>query len=181
MTQLLSDHRGITPDLRPSSPPRLGRYVALSAVIALILGAVGGFLAGRTTASEKTVTKTVTVATSAYATSSTIAATVVFDGAMAAYSGPAEMKAGTVATFTFTSKDAVLIVGRINDAVTWESANAYTSTTQPTWMHNDYTASNPGNDSITVTMTEGLWAVTALTPTESTNRSYVATLIRVTK
>lgn len=178
-TQTLPDRKVITPELhRPSPPSR--RYLGIVAVIALVVGALGGFFIGRANAPEKTVTNTVTVAAPAYSVAGKVGATVLFNGTTAAFNGPAEMKAWTNASFTLTSteKDAVLVVGQSNvPTLTWESFSAYTGSAEPTWLQKDFTVIRAGY-TVTIAMKPGLWLVSVVS--FASDRSYPVTMIRVT-
>lgn len=174
----------VTPEVTVARAGPGRMFTAILSVVALLVGGVAGFFIGRATAPETTVTKTVTVTAPAYTTGSTVNATVVFDGTTAAYSGPAEVKTGTIVNFTLKAKDVVntlLVVGRVDPGVTWEQVSAYTSTEQPAWL-SDLTTSIEGSRSVTaVSMTEGLYAVFVLTSPSTTNTAHPVTMIRVTK
>lgn len=80
MTAILPEQERAEPDVRARESRPMKRYIgSLIAATALILGAAGGFLVGRATAPEKTVTAPGT-ATTATVTATTGTVTVVIDG-----------------------------------------------------------------------------------------------------
>jgi len=90
------------PEILEQTPPAqhhdvTRRSTVLIAILALLVGGVGGFFIGWAAAPTKTVTATVTrtVAPPAYATSKTQTAYVTFDGTRGYYNGPTEVPAGT--------------------------------------------------------------------------------------
>jgi hypothetical protein len=188
MTTMLPDQQPGASEELAEVPPRSAKwYLGVAMVLALVLGGLAGYFVGRATAPDKTVTKTVTrtvrISAPPYATSSTVNATVVFDGTVAAYSGPAEVKAGTVVNFALksTEPDVLLAVGRVDPGITWEIAAAYTSTYQPNWI-SDLTTSNVNVTGVTTaTLNRGVYLVVVLTSPTSTDRAYHATMIRVTR
>ena len=182
MTTMLPDQHPGSAEVLPDKPRASGGwYLALASVLVLVLGGLLGFLVGRAMAPDETVTKTVRVSAPAYFTSSTVNANVVFDGTVAAYHGPAEVKAGTAVNFTFKSTDALLAIGRVDPGITWEQVVAYTSTAQPPWLSDVTTSIVNVKGVTTATLSKGVYVVAVLTSPSSTDRAYYATMIRVAK
>jgi hypothetical protein len=176
MTTLIPGQGRAEPEMAARPPLRVSRYVTLTAVVALIAGAVGGFFVGRVTAPEKTVT----TAAAAYTTGSTVRATVYFDGSRCLYGGPTEVKNGTriLITFTASDKNSILHVIPIRPDTTWEVASATTSPQLPSFALGTTTAAY-GTGTLAVDMTTGLRGVVCMSSTANPRAAW-ATFLRAT-
>ncbi|MGZ4241683.1 MAG: hypothetical protein ACXVQ7_08755 [Actinomycetota bacterium] len=134
----------------------------------------------------KTVTNT--VAPPAYTASATVQARVLFDGKSCMYSGPAEVKAGTQATFGYTSTASVpssLTVFSVSGTTTYEDvvqAVATRGADNPPLFMNAYRQSSPegaAQQTLTTPLTEGMWVVACATSPTSTNKVFLGTMLRV--
>lgn len=189
MSTVQTEHVPITPPAGgPVARPNRRAGVVL-AILALLLGAAGGYLLRWGTEQTKTVTKTVTKTATApaYMSGAKGTATVSFDGTTALYSGPAELKTGVQLTIRYISAGS-LVISRLDPAPTWgqlthdiATANTSTSVEPLAYVHNVAGRDGPGNVVATLT-TAGLYSVWAGPVTGPAGGPTVAlaTVLRVT-
>ena len=181
-----------------ATPPRTGRArraIWIAVILALIVGAVGGYFLRWGTEPTKTETQTQTVIQTvtppAYTTSTNVAAQVTFDGKSCMYSGPGELQAGTTMKLTCTAGDlsaqpSALVVWYAMPGTTYEEVRQYlakpgSASPAPPFVV-DYRVSHPvstANQTLRVPLTEGLWGVTCNTSPESTDTGYYGAMLRV--
>jgi hypothetical protein len=179
--------------VEPSAAPgRRSRSIWIAVVVALLVGGLVGYLIGWNLGptETQTVTQTVTetVAPPAYTTGDEVEAVVAFDGASCTYAGPAEVIAGTRATFAYTAtvKGSSLIVWKVASGTTYEqvvqAVDTRTTDDPPPFM--DYWEQSAPEDtlqqSLSMSLVEGTYVVSCATnPETSTNEAFTSTMIRV--
>ncbi len=191
----MSTQAGPIPSGRIAEQPEARRGPSLymwgaSVILALIVGGIGGYFLAPT----KTVTNTntVTVPPAAYTASSQVQAQVGFNAATCTYNGPTELKAGTQLSLSYRTTEpepSALNVFSIAPGTTWEqliqSTETRAASDPPTFVNRANIFNFPpvgagGQSSLTTTpLPAGLWAVGCATSADSSNKMFVATILRV--
>lgn len=178
----------------PTGTPARNLWI-VAVIVALVVGAAGGYFLRWGTEPTKTVTRTVTetVTPPAYTTSDAVKAQVHFTGKLCGYTGPGELKSGTTVDFTYTAEDvsaqpSTLVVWRAEPGTTYEQlrkefATFAANTPPPSVVYGSWHTSKPlgtANQTLTRTLNaKGIWGVSCHTSPESTNTPYLGALIRV--
>jgi hypothetical protein len=114
------------PDELNLGPPRHGGKPVMIAVVALIVGAAGGYVLRSGTEESTTMPKTVTQTVSASAMTSGFVGSVYFDGKQGVYIGPTQLTIGTRGTrwelgFTSTVENGRLSLAILQSVPNWET------------------------------------------------------------
>lgn len=194
MTSTSQDLRQRSASAPPSPPtPRLTRLVAIAGVAALLIGVLGGYVLRWGTETTKTVTKTVTntITAPAYTHSSSANAHVSFDGTQCLYGGPAEVTAGTLIKFRYTSSvTSRLAVLPLERGTTWDTVTRAVANGRysqpPAWVMTGVTDSigidNSGTKTLaTASGVDQVYAVFCGTPASAGDKVAAATLIHAIK
>ena len=157
-----------------AGPARL--ILVLTAVAALVAGLLIGWFAHQPQS------------TTAYSKADAVRAVVFFDGIHASYSGPAELKTGSVLTLQLASDvpEASVVVSRLSPAPSWATlthdlatANSATSVMPLSYVHNVLSV-NAGFEKPVRLTKAGVYSVWAGPASSGPASVVLATLIRVT-
>ena len=168
---------------------RRRRGFSTAFVVVLAVGIVGAGLAGWFLHRPGVTTKLRTVAPPAYSASAAVDASVYFDGVHAYFSGPAEVRAGTVVTVRLVSAaaEASAAISRLSPAPSWATlthdiATANTSSAAMPMPYVQHVATVQAGTVVDVRLARpglySIWAGPLTSPATATVA--LATLVRVT-